>query len=183
MNKLRKQNTIVLIILALVFIFPGVAAYLFYTHPQWLQEYRLNKGALLNPPELFKEAPKPQKWRLILWNPGDCKRKCLLQIDKLARIRLALGRRLLKVDELIIMNSQNQLPATLNERLREQDIHLFLLTKEQQAQQKLFDKRRRIFIANPNNYLVLAYKTSAKAGDIFFDIQQLLNINEKAGNV
>ncbi|STX28119.1 Uncharacterised protein [Legionella beliardensis] len=180
MNKLSKGNYIVLVILILIFIFPGVAAYVFYTHPQWLPGQSLNnKGKLLNPPELLGTAPGPAKWRLVLWNPNDCKKKCLKQIDKLARVRLALGRRLLNVDELIVLTKQSQFPSQLNDELHEKNIHLLLLSKEEQARQKLLDERMRIFIANPNNYLVLAYEAKTKPEDIFHDIQQLLTTSEK----
>ncbi|WP_419420305.1 hypothetical protein ACNVED_03115 [Legionella sp. D16C41] len=179
MKKLKKYKFIPLIILALIFVFPGIAAYLFYIHPQWLQGHPVNKGELLNPPERLENIQEQQKWRLILWNPGECNKNCLLQIDKLARVRLALGRRLLNVDELIIMNKESQIPNSLHDRLREQDIHLLLISKEQQDSQKMLSKHRRIFIANPNNYLVLAYKSKTKPEDIFHDLQQLLHAGER----
>ncbi|WP_131781053.1 hypothetical protein [Legionella gresilensis] len=179
MNKIRKNNYVTLLILTLIFVFPGAAAYLFYTHPHWLQGQSINKGELLNPPELLENIHEQPKWRLVLWIPHDCKKNCLTQIDKLARIRLALGRRLLNVDELIIMNDQNQFPYSLNDRLHEQDIHLLLISKAQQDRQKKLDNHMRIFIANPNNYLVLAYKPATSPEDIFHDLQKLLHANEK----
>ena len=38
-----------------------------------------------------------------------------------------------------------------------------------------------IFIANPEDYLVLAYQSTVKPDDIFYDIKQLLNTTEKVG--
>lgn len=178
--KTVKRNYTILLLLALIFACPGIAAYEFYNHPEWLRATALNKGELLNPPELLANVNAKPKWRLILWNPGNCGLSCQEQVEKLARIRLALGRRLYLVDELLVVN--NQTPAmsrTFMKRLRDADIHLLSLSDEQRKKQASLTNNARIFIANPDDYLVLAYEANAKSEDIFHDIGQLLHTAEK----
>lgn len=179
MNKVKRNYTL-LLILAVIFALPGLAAYEFYTHPEWMRQAAINKGELLNPPELLANVNAKPKWRLILWNPGHCDSQCLEQIEKLARIRLALGRRLYQVDELLLLNnSDSALPKMLLRTFQDKEIHVMGLSEAQrQAQPALVDKPR-IFIANPDDYLILAYGTDAKPGDIFHDIGQLLSVAEK----
>jgi hypothetical protein len=178
--KIVKRNYTILLLLAIIFACPGIAAYEFYNHPEWLKATALNKGELLNPPELLANINAKPKWRLILWNPGACELACREQVEKLARIRLALGRRLYLVDELLVMNNATpSLPKTFMKKLRDADIHLLLLSAEQRKKQALLTDKARIFIANPDDYLVLAYEVNGKSEDIFHDIGQLLHAAEK----
>ena len=175
-----KRNYTILLILAVIFALPGLAAYEFYTHPEWMRQAAINKGELLNPPELLANVNAKPKWRLILWNPGSCESQCLEQIEKLARIRLALGRRLYQVDELLLINESAQgLPKVLLKTFLDKDIHVMSLSDEQRQAQAALTNKPGIFIATPDDYLVLAYGTDTKPGDIFHDIGQLLSVAEK----
>ena len=170
-----KRNYVVLFILALVFSLPGLAAYEFYKHPQWLGASSVNKGKLLNPPELLANLNAKPKWRLVLWNPGKCEQSCREQIDKLARIRLALGRRLYEVDELLVIDTQTYaLSREFIKNLQEHDINAFGISDAEHKKQTLLTEKPQVFIANPDDYLVLAYELDAKPADIFHDLQQLL---------
>lgn len=64
---MRKQTSkyYILLLLIVVFVAPGVAAYLFYQHPSWLGSSRINKGTLLNPPVLLNTLEGKSKWRII----------------------------------------------------------------------------------------------------------------------
>lgn len=170
-----KRNYMVLLILAVVFSLPGLAAYEFYKHPQWLGASFVNKGKLLNPPELLAKLNGTPKWRLILWNPDKCEQSCLKQIDKLARIRLALGRRLYEVDELLVIDKQTYTSSQeLINNLKAHDINVFVISDNERKKQILLTEKPQVFIANPDDYLVLAYELDTKPADIFHDLQQLL---------
>lgn len=174
-----RRNYLVLLLLALLFAAPGIAAYLFYLHPQWLGAATTNKGHLLNPPELLPVVNAKQKWRLILWNQGDCEAACLAQVDKLARIRLALGRRLYEVEQwLILATEAQQLPDSLKKALTEQDIQVQRLSAEERKNSRSLEGKSQVFIANPSGYLVLAYALTSKPGDIFHDLKHLLSSTE-----
>lgn len=179
---MTKRNYVVLLLLALVFMAPGLTAYLYYKHPQWLGTATTNKGELLQPPVLLTAINSNEKWRLLLWNPDDCGVTCLNQLDKLARIRLALGRRLYGVEQwLVLTDGSKALPKSLITSLREQDIHIVHLSKEQRQSLASLKPEARVFIANPNSYLVLSYAPTANSQDIFHDLKQLLSTAEKSG--
>ncbi len=174
--KMTKRNYLILFLLALIFAAPGLTALYSYQHPQWFLVNTTNKGELLNPPLLFSEIAKDQsKWRLIYWYPENCEAACLKKVDKLARIRLALGRHLYEVDEWLVVAKETQLvDEKLEKILHEHDIHLLRLSTATLAKLPVFNKTPRIFIANSKGYLVLAYKENAKPEDIYQDMKQLL---------
>jgi hypothetical protein len=177
--KMVKRNYMVLVLLAVVFSLPGIAAYEFYKHPHWLGAAAVNKGKLLNPPELLANINAKPKWRLILWSPEKCEQSCRDQIDKLARIRLALGRRLYEVDELLVVNNKaHALARGLFKSFVEHDINILLISDDKQEKPTLFTGKSQVFIANPDNYLVLAYELDANPADIFHDLQQLLRTTQ-----
>lgn len=178
--KVFKTNYLILSALVLLFATPGIAAYLFYTHPQWLGAATTNKGRLLAPAELITAMPAKPKWRLILWSPKDCQDRCLSQLDKLARIRLALGRRLYEVDQWLLIGEETPpLSTPLSKAFAEQDIHVLRLTKQGLEKAPSLQQEAQVFIANPRNYLVLSFDLEAKPEHIFHDLKQLLATTEK----
>lgn len=176
-----KRNYFILLLLALLFAAPGLTAYLYYLHPQWLGATTTNKGELLTPPVLLtKVLSEKSKWRLIFWNPNNCEVACLQDLDRLARVRLALGRRLYEVEQwLVSAEGDQQMSMALTNTLQGQDIHVLRLSKNDRADLPVLKDEPEIFIANPDGYLVLAYPASAKPEDIYHDIKQLLNTTEK----
>ena len=122
----NRRNIITMLLLATVFLAPGLAAYIFYQHTDWLAAAKTNKGELLNPPIPLSVLNQEPKWKFVLWNPGVCETTCQEELDKLARVRLALGRRLyqVQIDFLVNTDASSQLSSALTERLREADINL-----------------------------------------------------------
>ena len=173
------RKYIILLLLALVFIAPGLSAYLFYKHTSWLGVAKTNKGALLNPPILFANPGMDAKWRLVLWSPKACVEDCVRQLDKLARVRLALGRHLYQVDPWLVLSADApQLSEALANSLREQDIHVHRLSSSELAQKMALPRDSVLYIMNPGDYLVLAYQPTSKPADIYHDIKRLLNTKE-----
>lgn len=177
---MMKRNYLLLFLLVMLFAAPGVTAYLYYRNPQWLSQATTNKGVFLNPPLLFaKVLDGEQKWRLILWYPEECDKVCLQEVDKLARIRLALGRRLYHVQQWLVQveGKATELP-NLRLRLQEQDIKVREISKDVLNAITILGEKPKIVIANPEGYLVMAYEKEAKPRDIYHDIKQLLNTTE-----
>ena len=100
-----RHNYVVLLLLILLFALPGLTAYFFYFNPQWLGTTTTNKGAFLNPPLLVPSLGGHSKWRLVLWSPVTCETSCLEHMDQLARVRLALGRRLYDVEASLLLGA------------------------------------------------------------------------------
>jgi len=168
------RKNLILLILVILFVLPGASAWLLYSHPQWLKAASTNKGTLLKPSPRVNELGNRAKWRLIFWQNGDCKKKCLAQLDRLARIRLALGRRLYEVDEVLLQPVQSHTnDVEVDKLLQEHDIRVMHLPMARQDP-VLADKAQ-FFIASPDNYLVLKYPVQVKSEAIYQDIKKLLN--------
>jgi hypothetical protein len=177
--KLQHKKIAILISLALLFITPGLAAYVFYQYPQWLSGVRTNKGTLLEPPQRLAVLPKAKKWSLILWNPEDCDHACIQQLDKLARIRLALGRRWYEVRTFLLLGTEAHHPSRqLMHALKIQDIGWLSLTKKETQELHDLTQIPVLWIANPDNEVVLVYSVQAKPDDLFHDLKRLLHTQE-----
>ena len=169
----------ILLLLTLMFAAPGLAAYIFYQHPTWLGASTVNKGTLLSPPIVLKSLDGENKWRIIFWNPGVCEQECLKQLNVLARVRLALGRKLYQVDQwLLLGNEVSSISDNINLILKEQDFHVAQLSADDMAQLTPVASGAKIFIANPDNYLILSYPSQANPNDIYKDLKLLLNTAE-----
>ncbi len=169
----------ILVLLTLVFVAPGLSAYIVFNHTTWLSAAKTNKGTLLSPPMLFADSGMESKWRLVLWSPASCDAVCQQQLDKLARVRLALGRRLYQVDQWLVLGAAApQLSEALANLLHDQAIQVLRLPSDKLARQVGLPIDSELFIMNPDDYLVLAYQATSKPGDIYHDIKRLLNVKE-----
>lgn len=159
-----------LFLLLLIFAAPGMLAYWVYLHPQYLAAGTTNKGHLLTPPMRLTEfaSNNAQKWRLLLWHADSCDQHCLQMVDRLARIRLALGRHLYAVEVGLMMAAHTSpLNATDAALLATKDV------QQWRAQQPIATKET-ILIVNPAGYAILEYPVSIQSADIFHDLKHLL---------
>ncbi|MDP3704753.1 MAG: hypothetical protein Q8R24_02435 [Legionellaceae bacterium] len=191
MIKLRRHS-IVLMAMVILFAAPGLFAYVFFHHPTWLGASPTNRGVLLTPPSLLTSMDQSKKWRLILWNPRAladkpvgaekntpriaCDSKCMHHMDELARVRLALGRRLYHVDTYLVLD-ENVTPLSAAELnvLRDQDSHVLVLSAHDQSDRMILGKKPAIYVVSPENYVILKYAMVSQPDDIFHDIKQLVN--------
>lgn len=161
-----------MICLVIIFLTPGIFAYLFYQHPNWLSGVTTNKGQLLKPPVYLAKFTKETKWGLLLWNPGLCLQNCRQQLNKMTRVRVALGRRFYDVQ--LWLGSQKIVSSKMKTLLDQQGIGAVQL-KEADLQRVLGDKSR-LFMVNPEHYLILSYPLDANPADIYSDLQRVLNL-------
>ncbi len=175
MNK-RFLNHCILIGLALVFIAPGIAAYFFYQHPSFLGASKVNKGILFKQPQRLKTMGKQNKWKIILWQSGDCDTVCLQQLNDLSRIRLALGRHFYEVDEWLFLDFQAPpLKDNVRSVLKQNNVSVNALSFNESKQIANLGPKIRVFIANPEDYLILGYASGFKSKDLYADLKLLLN--------
>lgn len=194
--KIIQRNCFILFLLVLVFAAPGLFALFFYSHPTWLSPATTNKGTLLAPPIFLTslrqdnkdkikikvhqgistktvDLAKDPKWQMILWSPSACEQQCLDELDKLARVRLALGRHLYEIESVLLMGANTpELSSQINKQLKQQDIRVLKLSSKHE--EAALPSKFAIFIANPDNYLVLSYIPTVQPQDIFYDIKLLL---------
>lgn len=166
------RHKIILLLLVVLFAAPGLSAYFLYFHPQWLSATTTNKGTLLNPPVLLPELKKKAKWQLILWSPIRCDQDCMQQFETLARIRLALGRRLYHVDLTLLQSAQAESSAI--PVFDDPGVSAVRLSPSESMRVAAMYPQPQLFITNPDNYLVLAYPVTAAANDLYHDIKLLL---------
>ncbi|MBL7480908.1 hypothetical protein [Legionella bononiensis] len=173
----------VLLLLATMFAAPGVTAYLFYQHPTWLGSSKINKGTLLSPPISLSHFGSKTKWRLLLISPDGCKKDCLEQLNMLARVRLALGRKLYQVDEWLVLDDKSSVLADeIKPLLKDQDINVTTLNTADLAKLSALPADAKVFIANPDNFLILSYQTGGNPDDIYKDLKLLLSTTEQKSN-
>ncbi|HBI21526.1 MAG TPA: hypothetical protein DDY37_02905 [Legionella sp.] len=174
MNPTRRYY-VILLLLVFLFSAPGLSAYYLYFHPHWLNGATTNRGQFIRPPQVINALGADSKWRLILWSPLVCDAPCMIQLDKLARIRVALGRRLYDVDA-GLMQGANAGPISLAVAtlLRSHGMFSVMLPAVESKHLSGLYRQPQLFIANPDRYLVLAYPVSAEPDDVFRDIKQLL---------
>ncbi|QLZ70203.1 hypothetical protein FOLKNPGA_03008 [Legionella sp. PC1000] len=178
---MRKQVSkyYILLLLVIIFVAPGVAAYLFYQHPSWLGSSRVNKGDLLNPPVKLSVLDEKPKWRIIFWSPAACDQICMKKLDVLARIRLALGRKLYQVDQWLLISDKS--PSLSQEQkafLKEVDFKVAKLSAADLITKDALLSKAKVFIADPGNYLILSYASQANPEDVYKDLKLLLNATE-----
>lgn len=177
--KTKTSKYCIVLLLILIFAAPGLTAYLFYTHPSWLGSTRTNKGILLVNPVQLTSLDKTDKWTLMLWAPTQCKKQCLKQLDVLARVRLALGRRLYQVNQMLLLGKKSAAPTKKKwDMLQSNDFKIKFLSATDAKRLAAQSKKPQIFIINPDNYLVLSYKSVANPDDVYKDLKLLLNTTE-----
>ena len=169
--KLLKSKRITLVLLLVIFMLPGLCAYWLYEHPHGLSPVTTNKGRLLTPPVLLSQLPKTSRWGLLLWNPGRCSAVCQQQLNKITRIRLALGRRFYEVNLWLVTDNSKPIQATKIEHvLKKQGITPLVV---QQAPNGLSESQ--VLIIDKDNYLILSYPLEANPADIYSDLQRVMN--------
>ncbi|WP_454782977.1 hypothetical protein [Legionella sp. WA2022007384] len=179
--KKQASKYYILVLLVVIFVTPGVAAYLFYQHPSWLGATRVNKGTLLNPPIMVNALEGKSKWRIVFWSPEACDQVCMKQLDLLARIRLALGRKLYQVDQwLLLSDKAPSLSPEQQTYLKEIDFKVAKLSAAEVVTKDALLSETNVFIADPGNYLILSYTSQVNPNDVYKDLKLLLNTTEKS---
>jgi hypothetical protein len=111
------------VLLALLFIGPLAIAWMLYFGDQgWKPRGTTNHGILVQPPvplpgvRITDSGPDGSdgnlhgKWTMLYLDGGSCSERCLLALDLSARVRLALGQRMIRVQRVYIAESTGALP-------------------------------------------------------------------------
>lgn len=175
--KKRTTNYFIVGLLVFIFIAPGLSAYVFYNHLSWLSGPKTNKGLLLQP-AVALDSVKGNKWRILFWEPKTCSSTCLEQLDVLARVRLALGRKLYQVEQLLLLpeNAVSTLPYT--KELEAKDFKINSVSTEDASR---LGSEPAVFLMNPEHYLILKYQPGVNPEDVYKDLKTVLNAETKQG--
>lgn len=167
-----KRTTVIINLLIVLFAAPGIIAYLVYLHPTWISA-RTNHGHLLQPPPKLDALSLAEKWQLLYWSPQACTQTCMQRIDELAKLRLALGRRLYYVDLVLA----SDIPLTDVAQETQNLLHAVdgKIVQLKGADAEKLGVQPTIYLLNPEHYVVLAYSSDQKAKDIFEDLQKMVH--------
>ena len=148
-----------------------------YQHSDWLGGAETNRGRLLTPPVLVDALPKTTKWGLLVWNPGRCGPSCRRQLNKITRIRLALGRRFYNVNLWVMTHNKTSFDAPKTVGLiHQQGIQPVILPATMGAKLPILGDTPSVFIVNPDNFLILSYQLAVDPADIYSDLQRVMNL-------
>lgn len=168
-----KRTTVIINLLIVLFAAPGIIAYLVYSHPEWVSAPTTNHGHLLQPPPKLDALSRGEKWQLLYWSPQPCAQACVQRIDELAKLRLALGRRLYYVDLVLASHaSLIDVSQETQDLLHTVDGKIVQLTREDAEK---LGVQPAIYLVNPQHYVVLAYSSDQAAKDIFQDLQKMVH--------
>ena len=165
-----KRAYITMCLLIVLFTAPGLLAYMVYLHPTWISG-RTNHGQLLQPPPLLHSKYREEKWQLLYWSPQDCTQDCTHHLDDLARMRLALGRRLYYVDLILAIPNSAVVPPRTQNLLHKMDGNLINLTQEDTTELGI---QPAIYLVNPQQFVILSYTKDQSMHDIFEDLQKMV---------
>lgn len=169
------RRSLKLILLVVLFAAPSLFAYLFYCHPNWLMSTPTNRGTLVRSTPILKSMDQSKHWRLVWWNPTACTNKCMAQMDQLARIRLALGRRLYHVDSYLLLSESEPLLSKEQKKiLHDNDSNVLILPADAEMDRTVLGEQSAFYIVSPENAIILMYPSTSQPDDLFQDIKQLV---------
>ena len=103
------------------------------------------------------------------------------QLDNLARVWLALWRRLYNVDVAMVLGSKHTLKAwkkkhhLLSRRMQEYDLSILIVTQDNLELLAAFGDKPGVYLVNPRKYAILAYDGSNFSDAIFHDLKHILS--------
>jgi len=169
--------------LAVLFLLPGIIAIVIFMHPEWLSGMKTNRGTLLRSPYVLQSLEQDSKWQIYYWNPKNCEATCRESLDILARMRLALGRKLYRVDIVWLQTRESASPDTaFSAQLANLDIHRKVIDEQDAKRLDAMPAGSSVFIADPSNYVILAYPDAKNPKDIYLDIKHLLGVSKEKGD-
>ncbi|WP_367608205.1 hypothetical protein [Legionella sp. W05-934-2] len=178
-QNLNRTKSTELALLFLLFILPGCLAALLYQHPQWLVGQTSNKGQLVSP--LIKlDSLTQKKWHLLLVSDQQCSGRCLAMLDKLARVRLALGRLSREVDLRLMVTDPSLLPdKIIQNQMKDMAMTSQILSSTDRENLSIRNYLKGLFIVDPHNFMVLYYPLNAQQKSIFKDLKHLIKLAEQ----
>jgi len=160
--------------LAFVFIVPGMLAILLYKYPGFLGGLPTNKGTFITPAKQVSYLPTEGKgWHVLVWCEDGCSEACLGRMDEMARMRLALGRKLYDVNIWLLHDKETKACSAKTQEMLKANAIRYQATTD-----NILDTESdaEAFVADPRGYLILKYmKESPVTKHIYDDLKHLLS--------
>ncbi|RYV00604.1 hypothetical protein SOPP22_17510 [Shewanella sp. OPT22] len=169
MELARKNNSRVLLVLALVFIAPVVLAKLFLAM-HWYQGGVTNKGQLLPDSMTYQSLkmknPAPHHWQVIYMMPDECTQKCQQQLFVLNQSYLALGKDKNRVTP-VVLHQQGTDALAMSQYKFTQAVASKMIAKQMDRQQMV--------VVDPLGKLVTCYDLMPSKHEQVMQGRALLN--------
>lgn len=175
MNKFKMKKKGIIWLLVLVFSLPMFVAYKLAQHPEWLGSINTtNYGQWVKNNVMWKAAvPNKRPWQLVYWVKDSCNKECLDSINQLAKIRLAMGRKLYQMNIWLMVPNHVQLSAKEIKNFQNQDILIAYADQKTQKQWSSF-RDNPIVLFTPENKALLKYEANFNAKKMYHDLQLLI---------
>ena len=199
-RRFLRRPAVILILLALVFAGPPVAAWIVYANLDHWRPGTTNHGELIAPPRPLEgftlqrvdgtaldAAYLRGKWTLVYIGPADCAEACRRAIYYMRQVRLALGQDADRVQRLFVPADPAQ-AAALRDFLEDYPGMTVASGTEAELQEFLgrfiaaIGPRRaapgRVYIVDPLGNLMMTYPPDAAPKGMLKDLQRLLRVSQ-----
>ena len=168
-----------------LFVVPYIFAVIAYRNRAVWFSKTTNNGELILPVTSLKEIDSSLldgKWKLVYVAANNCAKACKQNIYNLQQIRIALGKKLLRVGSLVI-NLQTKSAPKFTPWLVKNFPGTHVVYVRPELWQNVYDftnkaNNKEIFIVDPIGNLVLAYAGGTASKPIYQDLQKLLKASQ-----
>lgn len=172
---MTRRTLFVLVCLLILFLSPGLLAIYAYQHPEQVASSFTNEGELIKPPIWVPFWEESKQWHLLIFITEPCDNTCFKLLDQVARVRLALGRRLYQVDlDLWLAPSVSHLTQQSKKILDSVGIHYKKLTCEDDILLSKLPKNSKIYLVAPEGHIMMQYSLQIAPRALFHDMKTVL---------
>lgn len=172
-NNLKKYRSV--LILVILFSLPIWAAFYIFSKPMLLRKLSTTNYGQWAPQvnwQLNKTKARP--WQLILWNDGPCEQQCMQQLDQLARIRLAMGRKVYELSLVLVVPEGINFSDEQDAQLKDNNIDYQYLPREEVLAWNKNFQAKPIVLFSPEHVSILMYPMDLEPKKMFHDLQVLI---------
>ena len=171
-----KNKNLTLLLLAVLFLIPVLVAHQLSRHPEWIQGINpTNYGTFVDKPMVWHhKGDEKRPWQLVLWQNNPCDKQCLQQLDELARIRLAMGRKVYLMNIWLFCPEDVKLSADEIQRFQQQDIHVAYASSKEQVQWNHVFATHPIVLVSPEHKTLMMYDFNPNPKKMYHDFQLLM---------
>jgi hypothetical protein len=175
MIKMNAKRKYTIWLLIFIFSLPMFIAYQLAQHPDWVGKANTtNYGDWVKPGVMWKpKALNNRDWQLVYWDNGICDKDCFNTLNQLAKIRLAMGRKLYQMNIWLMIPNEEVLSSKEIKSLHKQDIQLAYADKVTQEEWKLFASHP-IVLFSPEKQALLMYESNPNSKKMYHDLQLLI---------
>lgn len=172
-NNSKKYSSV--LILVVIFSLPIWAAFYIFSKPMLLRKLSTTNYGQWAPVVHWQlNQPKARPWQLVLWNQGLCEQKCIHRLDELARVRLAMGRKVYNLDVVLVLPEGIHLSESLRSQLKDSNIEYQYLPSNAVMTWNDFFQKHPVVLFSPEHTSILMYPRELEPKKLYHDLQVLI---------